>query len=155
MFYCSLMIALLCGLSVAYYPTCLGIYVIYMHDMLYIFVYCNQMSPCNKLHFLLNTNNKRIAHLRCMNSDNPCYSPFNHPPLTSVTNKPILAGQFSDCHSNNHYYYISPCTLQLYDCVYICMYTLCLLIWKPYLSHFELGMRAHIFKTIMHAIYIN
>ena len=83
MFYCSLMIALLCGLSVADYPTCLGIYVIYMHDMLYI------------------------------------------------------------------------CTLQLYDCVYICMYTLCLLIWKPYLSHFELGMRAHIFKTIMHAIYIN
>ena len=40
-----------------------------------------------------------------MNSDNPCCSPFNHPPLTSVTNKPILAGQFSDCHSNNHYYY--------------------------------------------------
>ena len=76
-----------------------------------LFVYCNQinskfisMSPFNKLHFLLNTNNKESPtfYLRCMNSDNPCYSPFNHPPLTSVT---ILAGQFSDCHSNNHYYY--------------------------------------------------
>ena len=79
-----------------------------------LFVYCNQinskfisMSPLNKIHFLLNKNNKRVAHFlfKMYELRQSLLLPFNHPPLTSVTSMPILAGQFSDCHSNNHYYY--------------------------------------------------